>query len=44
MTSEDGRLMPVFEALGGEVSYESLRLVSAHLVMRAEGAEGREGG
>ena len=44
MTSEDGRLKPVFEALGGEVSYEILRLVSAHLVMRAEGKEGGEGG
>jgi len=29
--SEDGRLKPVFEALGGDVPYEVLRIVSAHL-------------
>jgi ATP-dependent DNA helicase RecQ len=30
-TSEDGRLKPLFEQLGGEVPYDTLRLVVAHL-------------
>ncbi|MCE9635422.1 MAG: DNA helicase RecQ [Planctomycetes bacterium] len=29
--SEDGRLAPVYEALGGEVAYDIIRIVSAHL-------------
>jgi ATP-dependent DNA helicase RecQ len=35
--SEDGRLKPVFEALGGEVPYEVIRIVSAHLRSSAAG-------
>ena len=38
-SSEDGRLKPVFDALGGEVPYEVLRIVSAHLRSGAAGAE-----
>jgi ATP-dependent DNA helicase RecQ len=30
-TSEDGRLKPLFEQLAGEVSYDTIRLVIAHL-------------
>ncbi len=30
--SEDGRLKPVFEALGGTVDYETIRLVVAHQI------------
>ncbi len=36
--SEDGRLKPVFEALGGDVPYEVLRIVGAHLRAGATGA------
>ena len=30
-TSEDGRLKPLFDQLGGEVPYEVLRLIVAHM-------------
>ena len=35
--SEDGRLRPVYEALGGEVAYDAIRLVAAHLHGAANG-------
>ncbi|HEX5050590.1 MAG TPA: DNA helicase RecQ [Planctomycetota bacterium] len=39
--SEDGRAKPVFEALGGAVPYEAIRIVAAHCrVMADEGAGG----
>ncbi len=34
-SSEDGRLKPVFEALGGEVPYNKIRLVAGHLKARS---------
>jgi hypothetical protein len=30
LRSEDGRMRPIFEALAGEVPYESIALVMAH--------------
>jgi ATP-dependent DNA helicase RecQ len=39
LTSEDGRLKPVFEALGGDVPYEVLRVVSARLRANGTAAE-----
>jgi len=34
-TSEDGRLKPIYEAMGGDVPYEQIRLVVIHLQVRA---------
>jgi ATP-dependent DNA helicase RecQ len=41
-TSEDGRLKPIFEQLGGEVPYEIIRLVVAHLQAIAASREAHE--
>ena len=38
--SEDGRLKPVFDALGGEVPYEQIRIVAAHLRNTGEAPAG----
>jgi ATP-dependent DNA helicase RecQ len=39
LRSEDGRLRPMFEALGGDVPYEVIRLVGAHLRRGAASAD-----
>ena len=39
LLAEGGRCKPVFEALGGAVSYEAIRVVMAH----REAGEGRAG-
>ena len=38
--SEDGRLKPIFDALGGEVAYDTIRLVAAHVRGEAAAAGG----
>jgi uncharacterized protein YpbB len=35
--SENGRLRPMFEALGGAVAYDTIRLVAAHVRSEAVG-------
>jgi ATP-dependent DNA helicase RecQ len=38
-TSEDGRLKPIFERLGGEVPYEMIRLTLTHVQTTADAAD-----